>query len=234
MPKLTFLPPMLSGGRPDTRFSTSSLSFLLYTDSQQTACVATTETLNLQSYLQRQTLIPINMARQRGTGCPHISLQDWDLCFQWLNLLFIKGQNATANWSLQSKLKKSHLHRTIRMGRCFLLKVSHHWQWKVSSTPTFESFPSSGSKAQLMAEEAIFLQKREFWIRSNLNTNMHDLKEKKTHNFIFHIMLSTDKGKRIIQHFRAWADRNKIEICLKICHLREELLTLLWHWEEGE
>lgn len=54
-----------------------------------------------------------------------------------------------------------------------------------------------------MAEEAIFLQKREFCIRSNLNINMHDLKEKKTHNFIFHIMLSTDKGKRIIQHFRA-------------------------------
>lgn len=134
----------------------------------------------------------------------------------------------------QDKKKISHFHRTIRMGRCFLLKVSHHWQWKVSSTPTFESFPSSGSKAQLMAEEAIFLQKREFCIRSNLNINIHDLKEKKTHNFIFHIMLSTDKGKRIIQHFRAWADRNKIEICLKICHLREELLTLLWHWEEGE
>lgn len=127
MPKLTFLPPMLSGGRPDTRFSTSSPSFLLYRDSQQTACVATTETLNLQSYLQRQTLIPDQYGSAKKYWLPaDISLQDWDLCFQWLNLLFIKRQNVTANWCLQSKLKESHFHRTIRKGRCSLLRVSHN------------------------------------------------------------------------------------------------------------
>ena len=134
MPKLTFLPPMLSGGRPETRFSTSSPSFLLYTGSQQTAHVATTETLNLQSYLQRQTLIPDQYGSAKRHRLPtHISLQDWDLCFQWLNLLFIKGQNVTANWCLQSELKTSHFHRTIRMGRRFLWRASHHYDREKSA-----------------------------------------------------------------------------------------------------
>lgn len=39
----------------------------------------------------------------------------------------------------------------------------------------------------------IFLQKREFCIRSSLNINTHVLKEKKLHWFIFQIMLSTDE-----------------------------------------
>lgn len=157
MPKLTFLPPMLSGGRPETRFSTSSPSVLLYTGSQQTAHVATTETLNLQSYLQRQTLIP----DQYGSAKRHISLQDCDLCFQWLNLLLIKGQNVTANWCLQSELKKSHFHRTIRMGRCFLWRATHHCDIEKSAVHPFlnrfqhQEDPANGRGGDFSPEERV-------------------------------------------------------------------------------
>lgn len=44
---------------------------------------------------------------------------------------------------------------------------------------TLESFSASWSKTQLKAEEVIFLQKREFHIKSSLDIKMHDLEERK-------------------------------------------------------
>lgn len=70
-------------------------------------------------------------------------------------------------------------------------------------TLTSKSFSASGSKAQLTGEEVIFLQKSLFCIRSNLNINRHDLKDKKPHYFVFYIMLSTDKKEGIVKQFKA-------------------------------
>lgn len=106
-----------------------------------------------------------------------------ELIFSVTEFTFLKGQNVTANWCLQSELKIPHFHRTIRMGRCYHWRASHHCDREKSAVHQSLNPFLCQEERSTWRQRRWFLSRREssalgpIW----MNTNMHDLKEEKLH-----------------------------------------------------
>lgn len=181
MPKLTFFPPMLSGGRSQTRFSTSSPGFLLCTGSQQLLMLPQQRPWTFKAICRDRPLSLINMDQQRGTVYPHISVcrtgthifSDW---IYFSERTECHWQLVSAKWAKNTSFSQNNKNRKMLS----LESQSSLWQRKVSSAPMPESFSVPGRKIHLKAE-VIFLQESSALDPVWMNGSMHDLKKKKLH-----------------------------------------------------